>query len=160
MAPNLSFGAHFSRPRSSSRLFFQPFDIIIDRQSILEMDLIILFLRQQLSILKRKLNFPIRPTRIEKLPPSNLTVKPISILSLKKCRKKTSDEFSYPKFLNLPGCYPWKSWLNTERASQPVLPWAIWKIVATPQVGLGAWQRHALAILFRKNSHSICQGVR
>ena len=49
--------------------------ITIGRLSHLEKDLEILVLRQQLSILQRKLNHPIRPNRIEKLTLAVLTTK-------------------------------------------------------------------------------------
>jgi len=48
-------------------LIFSTFlDIVtIGRQSNFEKDLEILVLRQQISILQRKLNFPIRPSRVD-----------------------------------------------------------------------------------------------
>lgn len=49
--------------------------ITISRLSDLEKDLEILVLRQQLSILHRKLNHPVRPTRIEKMTLAVLTSK-------------------------------------------------------------------------------------
>lgn len=49
--------------------------ITIGRQSTLEKDLEILVLRQQLSILQRKTNAPIRPNRVEKITLSVLAVK-------------------------------------------------------------------------------------
>lgn len=49
--------------------------IAIGRQSDLEKDLEILILRQQLSILQRKLNHTIRPNRIEKMTLAVLTYK-------------------------------------------------------------------------------------
>jgi len=49
-------------------IFSTILDIItIGRQSTLEKDLEILVLRQQISILQRKNNSPIRPSRVEKL---------------------------------------------------------------------------------------------
>ncbi len=44
--------------------------ITIGQLSNLEKDLEILLLGQQLSILQRKLNHPIRPNRAEKMPPA------------------------------------------------------------------------------------------
>jgi hypothetical protein len=69
-------------------LIFSTFlDIItIGRQSNLEKDLEILVLRQQISILQRKLNSPIRPSRVEKLTLSFLTVK------LKKLTNQTANQ--------------------------------------------------------------------
>ena len=49
--------------------------ITIGRLSNLEKDLEILVLRQQLSILQRKLNHPIKPNRIEKMALAVLTTK-------------------------------------------------------------------------------------
>jgi putative transposase len=49
--------------------------ITIGRLSHLEKDLEILVLRQQLSILQRKLNHPIRPSRVEKMPLAVLITK-------------------------------------------------------------------------------------
>jgi len=57
-------------------LFSTILDIItISRQPTLEKDLEILVLRQQISILHRKLNSPIRPSRVEKMTLSVLTMK-------------------------------------------------------------------------------------
>ncbi len=47
--------------------------ITISRLSNLEKDLEILILRQQLSILQRKLNHPIKPNRVEKMALAILT---------------------------------------------------------------------------------------
>jgi len=60
--------------------------ITIGRQSTLEKDLEILVLRQQLSILQRKTNSPIRPNRVEKLTLSVLAVK------LKKFSNQTTKQ--------------------------------------------------------------------
>ena len=60
--------------------------ITIGRQSNLEKDLEILVLRQPISILQRKLNSPIRPSRVEKLTLSFLTVK------LKKLTNQTANQ--------------------------------------------------------------------
>jgi len=60
--------------------------ITISLQSTLEKDLEILVLRQQLSILQRKHDSPIRPNRVEKLTLSILTVK------LKKLTNKTANQ--------------------------------------------------------------------
>ena len=49
--------------------------ITIGRLSDLEKDLEILVLRQQLSILQRKLNHPIKPNRVEKMALAVLTTK-------------------------------------------------------------------------------------
>jgi hypothetical protein len=49
--------------------------ITISRLSNLEKDLEILVLRQQLSILQRKLNYPIKPNRVEKMTLAVLTTK-------------------------------------------------------------------------------------
>ena len=49
--------------------------ITVSRQSNLEKDLEVLVLRQQLSILQRKLNSPIKPRRVEKLSLAVLTNK-------------------------------------------------------------------------------------
>jgi len=66
-------------------IFTTILDIItISRQPTLEKDLEILVLRQQISILHRKLNSPIRPSRAEKLPLSVLTMK------LKKLTNQTT----------------------------------------------------------------------
>jgi hypothetical protein len=68
-------------------IFTTILDIItMSRQPTLEKDLEILVLRQQLSILQRKTSFPIRPSRIEKLTISVLTVK------LKKITNKTTSQ--------------------------------------------------------------------
>jgi hypothetical protein len=68
-------------------IFSTILDIItVSRQSTLEKDLEIVVLRQQLSILKRKINSPIRPTRIEKLTLAILTVK------LKKLTNRTTNQ--------------------------------------------------------------------
>ena len=68
-------------------LFSTILDIITSgRQSTIEKDLEILVFRQQLSILPRKLNSPIRPNRAEKLTLSILTVK------LKKLTNKTNNQ--------------------------------------------------------------------
>jgi hypothetical protein len=57
-------------------IFSTILDIItISRQPTLEKDLEILVLRQQISILHRKLNSPIRPSRVEKMTLSVLTMK-------------------------------------------------------------------------------------
>jgi len=55
-------------------------------QSTLEKDLEILVLRQQLTILQRKLSFPIRPNRVEKLTLSALTLK------LKQITNRTTNQ--------------------------------------------------------------------
>ena len=71
-----------------SLIFSTIIDIItIGRQATLEKDLEILVLRQQISILQRKINSPIRPTRVEKLTLSVLTMK------LKKFTNQTSNQF-------------------------------------------------------------------
>ena len=49
--------------------------ITIGRLSNLEKDLEIIVLRHQLSILQRKLNYPIKPNRIEKMTLAVLTTK-------------------------------------------------------------------------------------
>ena len=68
-----------------SLIFSTNLDLItISRQSTFEKDLEILVLRQQISILQRKLNSPITPNRVEKLTLSILTVK------LKKLTNKTA----------------------------------------------------------------------
>lgn len=59
-----------------THIFPTIFNILtIGRQSKLEKDLEIIILRQQLSILQRKLNSPMKPSRIEKLTRSTLTTK-------------------------------------------------------------------------------------
>ena len=58
----------------------------ISRQPTLEKDLEILVLQQQISILHRKLNTPIRPSRVEKLTLSVLTMK------LKKLTNQTTSQ--------------------------------------------------------------------
>ena len=68
-------------------IFSTILDIItIGRQSTLEKDLEILVLRQQISILQRKANSPIRPSRVEKLTLSVLTIK------LKKLTNQTTNQ--------------------------------------------------------------------
>ena len=63
--------------------------ITISRQSTLEKDLEILVLHQQLSILQRKTSSPIRPSRIEKLKLSVLTVK-LKKINIKETRQLNS----------------------------------------------------------------------
>ena len=68
-------------------IFSTILDIItIGRQSTLEKDLEILILRQQISILQRKTNSPIRPSRVEKLTLSVFTIK------LKKLTNQTTNQ--------------------------------------------------------------------
>lgn len=68
-------------------IFTTILDIItISRKPTLEKDLEILVLRQQLSILQHKTSFPIRPSKIQKLAISVLTVK------LKKISNKTTSQ--------------------------------------------------------------------
>lgn len=70
-----------------TRIFSIMLDLIsISRQSTLEKDLEILILRQQLAILQRKHNSPIRPSRTEKIALAVLTVK------LKKITHQTTKQ--------------------------------------------------------------------
>ena len=70
-----------------TRIFSAILDILtIGRQSNLEKDLEILVLRQQLSILQRKLNQPIKLGRVDKLLLSVFTVK------LKKLTNQTAKQ--------------------------------------------------------------------
>jgi hypothetical protein len=70
-----------------SLIFSTILDIItVGRQSTLEKDLEIVVLRQQLIILQRKINSPVKPTQIEKLTISILTLK------LKRLTNRTTNQ--------------------------------------------------------------------
>ena len=70
--------------------------ITIGRLSDLEKDLEILVLRQQLSILQRKLNHPIKPNRVEKMALAVLTTK-IKRISHQGIDQQTPTPFKIPK---------------------------------------------------------------
>jgi len=80
----------------------------IGRLSTLEKDLEILVLRQQISILQRKLKSPIRPNRVEKLTLSVLTIK------LKKITNKTTNQLkSVIRIFQPETVFRWQSFPRT-----------------------------------------------
>jgi len=130
-------------------LIFSTFlDIItIGSQSNLEKDLEILILRQQISILQRKLNSPIRPSRVEKLTLSILTV------NLKKLTNQTANQLKsvirifhpetilrwHRELVREKWTYPYKNKggrpsISTELDVRPQNKWDTWmcKLMETP----------------------------
>jgi len=79
-------------------IFSTILDIItISCQPTLEKDLEILVLRQQISILQRKTNFPIKPSRVEKLTLSVLTVKLKKITNMTTSQLKSAIRVFQPE---------------------------------------------------------------